>query len=322
MSIRIGITMGDPSGIGPEIIAKAIPSITRMGQVVVIGDGWVFERVCRFARIPHGCSFDFIEMANVPRKAFAFGKIRREYGKASLQYVDEAVELLGQGFLDCLVTCPVSKEAVSLSNPGFRGHTEYLAHKANIASTVMMLLNSRLKFGLVTTHLPLGGVPAALSPKKIRDTVIMTAGALREWFGVKHPVLGVAGLNPHGSDNGLIGTEERSVIAPAIKRISSKMCRVIGPLPADTCCAEALAGGYDAVIAMYHDQALIPLKITEPHGGVNLTVGLPYVRTSPLHGTAFDIAGKGKALAGSFIAAVETACRCARYQRKDSARIS
>lgn len=320
--IRIGITMGDPSGIGPEIIAKALPAISALGPIVVVGDGWVFERACRQVRIPSEISFDFVEMANVPRKGFAFGSIRPECGKASREYIDEALVLLDRGIIDCLVTCPVSKEAVSMGTPGFRGHTEYLANKAGVSGTVMMLLNRKLRFGLVTTHIPLKEVVPHLSPAKIRDTAAMVDATLRRWFGVRRPSLAVSGINPHASDNGLLGTEEAAIIAPAVARLRAKKINASGPIAADSCCAHALAGEFDAVIAMYHDQALIPLKVTDPEGGVNLTAGLPYVRTSPLHGTAFDIAGKGRASAASLIAAVRTAHRCATLQRKVSGRIS
>lgn len=320
--VRIGITMGDPSGIGPEIIAKALPQITRSAQAVVIGDAWVFSRACRICRVPSDVSFDFVEMANVPRRGFSFGKMRREYGAASLAYIDEAVALLGRGLIDCIVTCPVSKEAVSLEHRGFRGHTEYLAEKAGVSLTVMMLLNRCLRFGLVTTHIPLKEVPSQVTGKKIADTALLTGATLRKWFGIPRPSLAVAGLNPHASDNGVIGSEERRVIAPALARIRGRHMTVHGPIPADTCCSRALAGEYDAVIALYHDQALIPLKTTDPYSGVNLTAGLPYVRTSPLHGTAFDIAGRGIASAASLIAAAHTASTCVQRQRKDSARIS
>lgn len=314
--IRIGITMGDPSGIGPEIIAKALPSITPLGQVVVIGDAWVFGRVCSFVHVPHETSFDFVEMANVPRKGFRFGRTDKAYGKASLQYVDEALALLDRGLIDCLVTCPVSKEAVSLWRRGFSGHTEYLAGQAGVSRTVMMLLNRRLKFGLVTTHIPISRVASKITAGKIRDTVTLTADSLRDLFGISHPSIAVAGLNPHASDNGVIGSEEGRLIAPALKKIRRAGFTLAGPLPADTCCARALAGDFDAVVAMYHDQALIPLKTTDPLGGVNLTLGLPYVRTSPLHGTAFDIAGKGKAYPDSLIAAVRTAHKCSQLLKK------
>jgi 4-hydroxythreonine-4-phosphate dehydrogenase len=320
--LKIGITMGDPSGIGPEIIAKALPAITSFGQIVIIGDSWVFNRACRNIRIPGGLSFDFVEMANVKRSNFAFGKTTREYGRASMEYVDEALDLLGKGYIDCLVTCPVSKEAVSLARGTFRGHTEYLAQKAGVSRTVMMLLNDRVKFSLVTTHIPLRDVSTRLTVNNIRETALMTALTLKRWFGIARPSLAVAGCNPHASDNGVIGTEEKKIIVPAVKAIRAKGIHVSGPLPADSCCARALAKEFDAVIVMYHDQALIPLKITDPASGVNLTCGLPYVRSSPLHGTAFDIAGGGRASAASLIAAVETACRCAQRPKKASVRTS
>lgn len=313
---RVALTMGDPSGIGPETIAKALPAIAGLGHIIVIGDSRVFGRACRSFKLPPDLSFDFLEMANVAPAGFAFGKVRREYGKASLEYVDEALKLIDRGLADCLVTCPVSKESVNLAHKGFHGHTEYLARRAGDCPTVMMLLNRCLRFGLVTTHVPLARVAGSIDGRKVRQTVSITERSLRQWFAISRPRVAVAGINPHASDNGVIGNEENKVLIPALAPLKKKGLRIEGPLPADTCCARALAGEYDAVIAMYHDQALIPLKTTDPSSGVNLTLGLPYVRTSPLHGTAFDIAGTGKASPDSLIAAVRAACRCATLQRK------
>ena len=316
MKIRVGITMGDPSGIGPEIIAAALPVIAGPSAVTVIGDAWVFQKASSRCRLPGGLSYDFVEMGNVPRKGFSFGKVRKEYGAASLEYVDFALLLLKRGIIDCLVTCPVSKESVSLGKRGFSGHTEYLSEKSGARATVMMLLNRQLKFGMVTNHLALKEVPSRVSRERIIETSLVTAAALRNNFAVRRPKLVCCGLNPHASDHGLFGKEERSALAPALAVLRKKGILIDGPLPADTACYRAYGGEYDAVIAMYHDQALIPLKLTGAESGVNFTAGLPFVRTSPLHGTAFDIAGKGRASAASLIAAVETARTCCLNLRK------
>ena len=303
--------MGDPSGIGPEIIAAALPAICGRAHVTVIGDSWVFSKALRrLARPRVKFSFDFVEMENVPRAGFAFGRVRKEYGAASLEYVDLALALLKSGRIDCLVTCPVSKEAVSLASAGFRGHTEYLARAAGARSTVMMLLNSSLRFGLVTNHCAIKDVPGRIRLERIIETARLTDISLKKDFRVCRPRLACCGLNPHASDHGLFGKEERGVIEPALAQLRKKGFWIDGPLAADTACARAREGAYDAVIAMYHDQALIPLKLTGADSGVNFTAGLPYVRTSPLHGTAFDIAGKGRGSPASLIAAFETARLC------------
>ena len=181
----------------------------------------------------------------------------------------------------------------------------------------MMLVNKYLRFSLATRHLSLKDVPKALSANEIYQTTITTHRSLKDIFGISHPKIVLSGLNPHASDNGLIGDEENRVIEPAAKKLSKKIRGVYGPLSADIAIYKAFKGEYDAVIAMYHDQALIPLKITGAESGVNMTLGLKFIRTSPLHGTAFDLAAKGKfSNPGSLIAAIKLALRCAFIQKR------
>ncbi|MCX5710562.1 MAG: 4-hydroxythreonine-4-phosphate dehydrogenase PdxA, partial [Candidatus Omnitrophica bacterium] len=217
------------------------------------------------------------------------------------------------------VTCPVSKEAINLAGIRFQGHTEYLARSFKVKSYVMMLLNQELKFSLITRHIPLKEVPGVLSSKMIFDNARVTLSGLRKLFAIIRPRLVFCGLNPHASDNGIIGKEELELIRPAIKKIKKELrISIDGPLSADVAISKAYAKDYDCVMAMYHDQALIPLKLTGNNSGVNLTLGLPFVRTSPLHGTAFDIAARPeRACPDSLIEAIKLAIKCASNLKKD-----
>src|SRR3989338_970651 len=283
--LRVGITVGDPSGIGPEITAKGLKQLKGLADFKVIGPS---------------------------QKIFGVGKPRAEYGKAAIGYLDKALELIRNKQIDCLVTCPVSKEAVNLAGFKFSGHTEYLARRTGTKDFAMMLLNKEMRFSLVTRHIPLKDVPSSLNIKGIVKTVFLACQGLKELFSIRNPRLAVCGLNPHASDNGLIGEEENKIIRPALRKVKTKFKNIFGPFPADT--AIARAREFDCVITMYHDQALIPLKLSAKGTGVNLTLGLPFVRTSPLHGTAFDIAGKNRADPSSFIEAVKLAIRCSLNQ--------
>ena len=311
--IRVGITMGDPAGIGPEIMAKAIDGM-RLGpeaQLVLIGDKWVFDhfRGARSSKREQGHTF--LDLDNVQRKGFKFGRVNAACGAASIQYIGKAARLIKEGRLDCLVTCPISKEAVALAGFKFPGHTEYLARMADTTDFVMMLMNKHLKISLVTRHIPLKDVSSHLDKESIYKTIVLTYKSMNRLFGIRSPRILVCGLNPHASDNGLLGKEEGELIAPAIKKAASLLKGISGPMPCDSVFAAALKGRCDAVVAMYHDQALIPLKVTDFDSGVNITLGLPYVRTSVLHGTAFDIAGKNKANPRSLIEAIKVAVKCA-----------
>ncbi|MFH1199293.1 MAG: 4-hydroxythreonine-4-phosphate dehydrogenase PdxA [Candidatus Omnitrophota bacterium] len=304
--------MGDPSGIGPEIIFRALPQIRNLAQFTIIGDKWVFGQTTdrRPQTVDHrlqATDWKFVDIRNIDHKKFKFGQVRAEYGKASIEYLDKALELLKNKEIDCLVTCPVSKEAVNLSGLKFSGHTEYLANKTRTKDFVMMLLNNKLKFSLITQHIPIYKVSSEINTNKLKKALELTYQGLKKLFGIKNPKIVVCGLNPHASDNGIIGDEEGKIIAPIIKKLN--YCH--GPIPADIAIAQAYEGKFDAVLAMYHDQALIPLKLTSKETGVNLTLGLAFVRTSPLHGTAFDIAGKNIACPNSFISAVKLAVQCA-----------
>lgn len=314
--IKVGITMGDPSGIGPYITAVALEKLKGLADFTVIGDRAVFEKAQRAAgytlsAIRYPLNRHFVDLKNVEQKHFKFGQIRAKYGKASIEYLDKAMELIRSGEIDCIVTCPISKEAINLAGYKYSGHTEYFSHKAGIKDPVMLLFNKGLKIGLVTRHIPLKDVPRQLNKHKIYNTVFLIYRSLKELFLIKNPRLAVCGLNPHASDNGLIGNEENRIIKPALEKIRTRIKHIDGPLSADVAIARAAQGQYDCALAMYHDQALIPLKLSDADRGVNLTLGLPFIRTSPLHGTAFDIAGRSALInPNSLIEAIKLAVKC------------
>jgi 4-hydroxythreonine-4-phosphate dehydrogenase len=310
--IRVGITMGDPSGVGPLLIVKALARLHLSAEFVVIGDKKVYEAAGGKNGGKRKAPSRFIDVGNVPSKAFTFGKVKGAYGRASLEYIDCALQLIRSHAIDCLVTCPVSKQAIGINSADFTGQTEYLARAFGIRDFAMLLFNRKLKIVPLTRHLALAQVPRRITTEALAKTIVLTYISLRGYFGVSRPRLVVAGLNPHASDGGLFGSEERRVIKPALLR-AKRIVKVslAGPVAADAAVAGALAGAYDCVIAMYHDQALIPLKATGGYSGVNMTLGLPFVRTSPLHGTAFDIARSPRlADPRSLCEAIEAAVAC------------
>lgn len=330
--IRVALTIGDPAGIGPAITLKAIRKLKNFADFTVIGDKWVLEQLSVFSPSTSlkadgersrtvTCQlsdFKIVDLKNIDREKFKFGKVSPEYGRASIEYLDEALRLIKRKELDCLVTCPISKEAVNRAGFHYSGHTEYLAERTNSKNITMMLLNRYLKFSLVTRHVALRRVSCRIDSVSLRQAIVPVLRALRQLFRLKNPRIVVCGLNPHASDNGLIGNEELKVIQPELMKLRSQLKACIdGPLSADVAIYKALKGKYDCVIAMYHDQALIPLKLSDPSTGVNLTLGLPFVRTSPLHGTAFDIAGSFReADPASLIEAIKLAVRCASNLKK------
>lgn len=319
--VRVGITMGDPSGIGPFIAAMAIRELSGQADFTLIGDSWVFERAVSLqAMAPGPKRFEckFINLNNVCRDNFSFGRVDPEYGRASLEYLDKAYQLIKESKIDCLVTCPISKESINLAGSRYPGHTELLADLTGTSSFAMMLVNKQLKLGLVTRHIPVKDISSELSQENIRSTILLTAASLKNEFLIKSPRLVVCGLNPHASDNGLIGREENSIIKPVLSCLKEDGLVIDGPLSADVAIYKTLQKKYDCAVAMFHDQALIPLKLLSPDTGVNLTLGLPFVRTSCLHGTAFDIVEKPETInPSSLIEAVKLAVKCTSNQKKD-----
>ena len=307
---NIGITMGDPAGIGPEVTLKALASskVRGLANFLIIGDGASIYETAKKCRLK--VNSPILDLSNVPQNSFSYGKIRPSFGRVAIAYLDKALELIDEGELDGLVTAPVNKESVRLAGfRDFKGHTEYIAEKTGAKDVAMMFVGGEFKITLVTRHVPLSEVSRNLSVNSILSTIRLTDQYLKKFFNIRHPRIGVAGLNPHAGENGAFGDEETKLIKPAVKKASRFVSNILGPIPPDVIFYEWANKKFDAVIAMYHDQALIPFKMLHFKDGVNLTLGLPFVRTSPDHGTAFDIAGKGIADPTSMIEAIKLACR-------------
>lgn len=228
-------------------------------------------------------------------------------GRAMAEYIHTGVDLAMRRDIAALVTCPITKTGLALSGSRFHGHTEMIAHQTRTSEFAMMLAGKQLKVVLVTIHIPLATVSQTLTPKKIVNTILLTRTALINRFNIAHPRLAVAGLNPHAGEDSLFGTEERDTILPAVAIARQKGVDVQGPLPPDTVFFHAVNQKYDAVVCMYHDQGLIPFKLIHFADGVNITLGLPIIRTSVDHGTAYDIAWQGKADPASLVQAMKTA---------------
>ena len=327
----IGITMGDPAGIGPEIIADALSDrdIYAICRPVVLGDEEVLSST--LLRSPHNASLNIIsrpsEAAGKPGKVDLMGvsllKGRDiqpgsptvEGGRAMVEYIVRAVRMALSGDLDAMVTCPISKVLMHRAGYFFDGHTQLISHMTDTGEYVMMLAGDRLRVALVTIHCSLKEVPEILSMEMVYRAISITAMALEKEFGFKSPRLAVAALNPHAGESGLFGNEEEEIILPAVAKARDKGILCEGPLPADTLFHKAALGGYDAVIAMYHDQGLIPLKLLHFSDAVNVTLGLPIIRTSVDHGTAYDIAGTGQADPSSLKSAIRMAVEMAKNRK-------
>ena len=260
-------------------------------------------------------SLDLWPVSRLRASENRWGVPSAETGKAMMAYVERAAALSLSGDIDAMVTCPINKKAMQQAGIDFPGHTEFLAEKTGASKIGMMLAGDRLRVVLVTIHVPLRSVPERLTTQAIGDIIVLADQALKERFGLKRPRLGVAGLNPHAGEEGLFGDEEARIIVPAVSKALAAGIDITGPHPPDTVFYHAVSGGFDAVICMYHDQGLIPFKMVHFKDGVNTTLGLPIIRTSVDHGTAYDIAGTGKADPGSLLAAIGMAADQARNQR-------
>jgi len=328
---RIGITMGDPAGIGPEIIVKALSMEEpfQACQPFVFGDREVlsktiemlgltttvevFEKIPEEGYLPQRIFLSPLSQLEVD--SFRFGKPDTKCGEAMVKYVEEAVKWVRSGKLDAITTCPINKKAINAAGHPFSGHTELLAHLVKANSVAMMFLGSRWKIVLVTTHLPLKEVSQYITFDRILSTIRMTDEGLRKYFGMTHPRIAVLGLNPHCGEDGLLGEEEKMEIIPAIAEARSQGMDVEGPFPADSFFNFTRRTPFDAVISMYHDQGLIPIKMVDFEEAVNLTLGLPFIRTSVGHGTAYDIAGKGLANPTNLIKALLMASKLSKLKR-------
>lgn len=317
----IGITMGDPAGIGPEIILKVVGAELRSCRIVVLGDLETLRETAHRLGSPlapmawhPGVRYPTeAEVLPVLPLSQLAGENRRPGhpttpgGEASYQYVEAGVGLTLDGTLQGLVTAPISKAMWHAAGRIYPGHTELLAALTHTPEVRMMLVGTRLRVILVTTHLALARVPAALSSERILRTISLASAHLSRFHGLRPPRLAVAALNPHAGEGGAFGDEEERLIRPAVRQAQALGLTVAGPFPADSLFVRAVQGEFDGVICLYHDQGLIPLKLLSWEDGVNATIGLPIVRTSPDHGTAFDIAGRGVANPRSLRAAIDVA---------------
>ncbi len=282
--------MGDPKGIGPEVIRKALTSrsIRKICRPIVFGDPRYFDwRQSRRLR---------------PDEA----------GRLAGRFIEQAAFAALAGEIDAIATAPISKEHLQRAGYPFPGHTEFLAHLSKVTEVRMMMAGPRLKVVLTTIHEPIAKVPSLLTSSGILKTIRITDAALRKWFGVAQPRIAVAALNPHAGESGIFGHEEKTKILPAIRKARSLGIKASGPHPPDTVFGPAVRGDFNAVVVMYHDQGLIPFKLLHFDEGVNITLGLPFIRTSVDHGTAFDIAGRGVANPSSMIAAIKMAVELAK----------
>ena len=307
---KIAITMGDPTGIGPEIVAKTIssPEILDICDPVILGDEKVLMDATKTLEAGSlNPEVRIKNLSNLDPTKIIHGKPDRDCGEAMVAYIKGAVSMICDDEAEAVVTAPINKEAISRVGLKFIGHTEFLADLTKAERFCMMLASDKLRVSLVTTHAPLKDVPKLLSREKIVEKTMLTYRAMVDLFGISSPRIGVASLNPHGGEGGIFGEEEETIIRPAVEEAKRSGANVDGPLPSDTLFCKAHEGAYDAVVAMYHDQGLIPLKLLSFRESVNVTLGLPIIRTSVDHGTAYDIAGKGVADPTSLINAVKMA---------------
>jgi len=314
--------MGDPAGIGPEVVLKAVAEdeIRRICVPVIIGDAQLLAHTARTLDLQ--CGYDIVRKEETIPDQFTDPIIYHldniagfiepgiesgAAGKAAANYIEAAVELCAAGCIDAIATAPINKRALFLGGYSFPGHTEFLAHLTGTEEYAMAFVAANLRIVLLSTHVPLSEAIRLVERERLMKTISLADRELQRW-GIERPRLAVAALNPHGAEGGLFGVEEAAEIAPAIEECRIKEdINVQGPFSADTVFLRASRGEFDAVVACYHDQAMIPVKCLSFGEAVNVTLGLPFIRTSVDHGTAFDIAGKGLAEHSSMVAAIKLA---------------
>lgn len=326
----IGITMGDPGGIGPEVVVKALadPLLRREAKFIIFG----LDEPLRYAadllevepfwlRFPHEkLSRDYPRQVSVadyddyspPTWVHAPARVS---GEASLRFCIDAIEAAKDGLIDAVVTAPISKESWQLAGAKWPGHTELFADQCKSPRKAMMFVAGPLKLALATIHEALFEIRHKFTIGCVFEPIDLLDTALKDYFGIEKPRIAVAGLNPHAGESGQFGDEEIRIIKPALLLAQEAGIDCAGPFPADSLFVHAIHGEYDGVVAMYHDQGLIPVKMLAFDSAVNVTIGIPIIRTSPAHGTAFDIAGKGLASAESMKAAIRTAIQMAKTKK-------
>lgn len=329
MNPTIAISMGDFNGVGPEVVLKHLSYVDLTSSTpVLIGSETVFKhyekrlnihierhRVSKTDEIKEGC-VNILSISDIDETDIHESKITQKAGLASMEAVEYGIKSCLAGRTDALVTAPISKEAIHNAGYNYPGHTEFLSEKTGTELVTMILATDELRVGLLTGHIPIKDVAGSITIEKIFHKIESLNKSLKENFGIGHPKLAVLGLNPHAGDGGVLGTEETEFIEPAVKEAQIKGMDVEGPFPADGFFGSNKQSQYDVVLAMYHDQGLIPFKALSFGKGVNFTAGLPIIRTSPDHGTAFDIAGKNMANPDSFTAAYNLAVKMSLIKNK------
>lgn len=319
----IGITIGDYNGIGTETILKALANngILQICTPVIYGSMKIISKYRKLLQLPDWFINTAQDIKHITHKKTNIinvntkvsleiepGKITNDAGTFAVECLQEAIKDTLAGNIDALVTAPINKHNVQSENFKFLGHTEFLADACGVKENLMFMVSDTLRIALLTAHIPISQVSNQITREKIFKKLELLIKSLKNDFAINKPRIAVLGLNPHAGENGLLGSEEMQVIAPAINELKKKGNMVFGPFPADGFFGQHAYRKYDAVLAMYHDQALIPFKTLMMESGVNFTAGLPIVRTSPDHGTAYDIAGKNQADESSFLQAIFTAC--------------
>ncbi len=321
--VRVAITMGDPCGVGPEIIVQALATGAPYQQCrpIVVGDPLALERALELLGTPlhlqlcsslsdypsdPGC-IALYPISRLSMRDLIYGQPTRVTAEATINAIEVAAKAAMANQVDAVCTCPIHKANLHQQGFDFPGHTEFLAHLTGTSDVVMMLAGPRLRVALVTIHEALANVPRLLTTELLARTIDITGTALLRDFAIQRPRIAVAGLNPHAGEQGRFGNEEQILIRPVVDSLDRAPFAVSGPYPPDTVFLRAHSGEFDAVIAMYHDQGLIPIKLVHFHDAVNVTLGLPIIRTSVDHGTAYDLAGTGKAQATSLLEAIRLA---------------
>jgi 4-hydroxythreonine-4-phosphate dehydrogenase len=312
----IAITIGDFNGVGPEIILKSLQhrDVKAACSPMLVGPLEAFEYYAKRLKLPLP-SFPIIESSVIRKQDIEAGKGTARSGRAASLAIEAAVELASAGVVKAIVTAPISKHALHKSGSRFPGHTEMLQKLTGAKHVAMMLVSDTLRVGLVTIHVPIKRVPSLLTRQLLRKRIEIIAAALKIDWRISKPKIAVLALNPHAGEAGDIGTEDGRIVAPVVRGFANSGMLIKGPFPADAFFARYSPGDYDAVIAMYHDQGLVPLKMSARGRAVNVSAGLPIVRTSPDHGTAYDIAGKGIASAESMVQAITLAVTIARNRQ-------
>lgn len=330
----IGITMGDPTGVGPEVVIKALSceNVYTLCRPVVFGDAAILEKEKKALHSPVAVhviedlgqaaftcgAIDLLSLSRLNPDTVRYGRPDKETGAAMGEYIVRAVAMAMNNKIAAMVTGPINKKSLQEGGYPYPGHTEMLARLTDTRDVVMMLAGEKLRVVLVTIHCALSRVPQLLNKEKILNTMLITDHALKNYFALPAPRIAVASLNPHAGEEGMFGSEEQDTIIPAIAEAQQRGVNASGPYPADTLFYYAAQGRYDVVVCMYHDQGLIPLKLLHFEDGVNITLGLPIIRTSVDHGTAYDIAGRGIANPASLINAITIASRMATVRPSQS----